>query len=521
MPKKPKQRAKPGSHKPISRKLAKSANRRKRSRGAHISLTRSVYAKGAQTGARIIFGTDGWRGRIAEDYTFDNVRRCAQGFAEYLKTKYPAEQLARGVVIGGDRRFNSEHFAAAAAEVLAGNGIPVHFCGGGVPTPVISFSVRARNALGAINITASHNPPTDNGFKVRDENGGAIAPDGLKKIEQLIPPDAASVKRVKFEDAVASGTIMKFSADEQYTEQLKRLVDLEPIKNAGFKVLVDPMWGNGAGWFTRLLAGGKTQVVEIHSERNPVFPEMHRPEPIPPNVDAGLTKGKEMGADVVLITDGDADRCGLGDENGEFIDQLRVYALLALYLLEVRGERGAIVKTLSTTSMLESLGKLYNVPVYETGVGFKYVAPKMLETNAMIGGEESGGYAFRGHVPERDGILANLYFLDFMVKTGLKPSQLLRRLFDRVGEHYYGRIDKLVEPQQKDGILERLQSNSPKELAGLKVLHVNTMDGFKFMLNDGSWVLIRFSGTEPLIRYYAEAESKAKVEALLQAATRI
>lgn len=465
---------------------------------------------------KIIFGTDGWRGKIAEDYTFDNVRRCAQGFAEYLKARYPAEQLKRGVVIGGDRRFNSEYFAAAAAEVLAGNGIPVHFCGGGVPTPVISFSVKARNALGAINITASHNPPTDNGFKVRDENGGAIDPEGLKKIEQLIPEDVSHVKRIRFDDGVSSGTIMKFSADDRYIDQIKKLVDLEPIKQAGFTVLVDPMWGNGAGWFTRLLGGGKTQVIEIHSERNPIFPEMNRPEPIPPNVDAGLKKGKEIGADVVLITDGDADRCGLGDENGEFIDQLRVYGLLALYLLEVRGERGAIVKTLSTTSMLEALGKLYDVPVYETGVGFKYVAPKMMETNAMIGGEESGGYAFRGHVPERDGILANLFFLDFMVKTGLKPSQLLRKLFDRVGEHYYSRIDSVVEEPQKAEILKRLQTNSPKQLAGVEVVHVNRTDGFKFLLKDGSWLLIRFSGTEPLIRYYAEARSKERVAALLE-----
>ncbi len=468
----------------------------------------------------ITFGTDGWRGKIAEDYTFDNLRRCAQGFADYLKSKYPSDQLRRGVVIGGDRRFNSEHFAAAAAEVLAANGIPVHFCGGGVPTPVISFSVKARNAIGAINITASHNPPTDNGFKVRDENGGAIDPEGLKKIEQLIPPDAAGVKRIKFDDGVSSGMIRTFSADEQYIEQIKKLVDLEPIKQAGFKVLVDPMWGNGAGWFTRLLSGGKTQIIEIHSERNPIFPEMHRPEPIPPNVDAGLKKGKEIGADVVLITDGDADRCGLGDENGQFIDQLRVYALLALYLLEVRGERGAIVKTLSTTSMLEALGKLYNVPVYETGVGFKYVAPKMLETNAMIGGEESGGYAFRGHVPERDGILANLYFLDFMVRTKMKPSQLLRMLFEKVGEHHYGRIDKVVEPHEKDGMLAKLKSDAPKQLAGIDVVQTITTDGYKFMLRDGSWVLIRFSGTEPLIRFYAEAASAQHVQALLNAAVK-
>ncbi len=469
--------------------------------------------------AQITFGTDGWRGKIAEDYTFDNVRRCTQGFADYLKSQYSPEQLTRGVVIGGDRRFNSEHFAAAAAEVLAGNGIPVHFCGGGVPTPVISFSVKARNAIAAINITASHNPPGDNGFKVRDENGGAIDPDGLKHIEALIPAGISAVKRVKFDNAVASGTVMKFSADEQYIEQIKKLVDLEPIKQAAFKVLVDPMWGNGAGWFTRLLAGGKTQIIEIHSERNPVFPEMSRPEPIPPNVDAGLKQGKEIGADVVLITDGDADRCGVGDENGQFIDQLRVYGLLALYLLDVRGERGAIVKTLSTTSMLEALGKLYDVPVYETGVGFKFVAPKMMETNAMIGGEESGGYAFRGHVPERDGILANLFLLDFMVRTKLKPSQLLIKLFDKVGEHYYDRIDKVVKDSEKQAILQKLQTNSPKQLAGVDVVDVNRTDGFKFLLKDGSWLLVRFSGTEPLIRYYAEANSRARVAELLNAAT--
>jgi phosphomannomutase len=463
----------------------------------------------------IKFGTDGWRGKIAEDYTFDNVRRCTQGFATYLQSVSSPAQLSRGVVVGGDRRFNSEHFAAAAAEVLTGNGIPVHFCGGGVPTPVISFSVKARKAIAAINITASHNPPTDNGFKVRDENGGAIAPDGLKKIEEMIPSNTASVKRVKFDDGVASGNIMKFNADAMYIEQIKSLVDLEPIKQAGLKILVDPMWGNGAGWFSRLLSGGKTQIIEIHSERNPSFPEMSRPEPISPNIDVGLKKGKDIGADVVLITDGDADRCGIGDENGKFIDQLRVYGLLALYLLEVRKQRGAIVKTLSTTSMLDALGKMYNVPVHETGVGFKYVAPKMMETDAIIGGEESGGYAFRNHVPERDGILANLFFLDFMVKTKKKPSELLNMLFEKVGAHYYDRIDTIIEAAQKDSILKRLNANLPKRIDGKDVVNTNLSDGFKFTLNDGSWLLIRFSGTEPLVRIYSEAKSVAQVKAIL------
>lgn len=470
--------------------------------------------------SQIKFGTDGWRGVIAEDYTFENLRRCAQGFADYLKAKW-GKECSRGVVIGGDRRFHSEHFAEAAAEVLAANDIPAHFCGGGVPTPVISFSVKQRNAIAAINITASHNPPTDNGFKVRDENGGAIDPEGLKDIEKRIPADHAAVKRMKFDEAIKAGKIQKFNADEEYIKQIKKLIDLEPIKQAGFKVLVDPMWGNGAGWFSRLLSGGKTQIVEIHSERNPIFPEMLRPEPIPPNVDAGLKKGKEIGADVVLITDGDADRCGLGDENGIFIDQLRVYGLLALYLLEVRKQRGAIVKTLSTTSMLDSLGKQYNVPVHETGVGFKYVAPKMMETDALIGGEESGGYAFRNHVPERDGILANLFLLDFMVKTKLKPSQLLDMLFEKVGKHYYNRIDKVVDGKFKDEFLTKLKSNAPTKLAGLAVVRTNLTDGFKYHLEDGSWLLIRFSGTEPLIRFYAEAGSMEQVDTLLKAGTSI
>ena len=464
----------------------------------------------------IKFGTDGWRGVIAEDYTFDNVRRCAQGFADYLRSVSSPAQLSRGVVVGGDRRFNSEYFAAAVAEVLTGNGIPVHFCGGGVPTPVISFSVKTRKAIAAVNITASHNPPIDNGFKVRDENGGAIAPDGLKKIEEMIPPDSAAVKRMKFDAGVTAGKIMQFNADAMYIEQIKSLVDLEPIRQAGLKILVDPMWGNGAGWFSRLLRGGTTRITEIHSERNPSFPEMSRPEPIPPNIDAGLKKGRDIGADVVLITDGDADRCGLGDETGEFIDQLRVYGLLALYLLEVRKQRGAIVKTLSTTSMLDALGTLYDVPVHETGVGFKYVAPKMMETDAIIGGEESGGYAFRHHVPERDGILANLFFLDFMVKTGKKPSELLNMLFEKVGPHYYDRIDTVIEAAQKDAILKRLNANLPKRVDGREVVKTNLSDGFKFTLNDGSWLLIRFSGTEPLVRVYAEANSKERVRAILE-----
>jgi phosphomannomutase len=243
---------------------------------------------------------------------------------------------------------------------------------------------------------------------------------------------------------------------------------------------------------------------------------MARPEPIPPNIDAGLAFARRQAADVVLITDGDADRIGLGDEHGTFIDQLRVYALLAYAFLEVRGERGPIVKTLSTTSMLDKLGERYGVPVYETGVGFKYVAPKMIEVDAMIGGEESGGYAFRGHVPERDGILAGLYLLDLMVRRGKRPAELVRELFDVVGEHYYERIDHPLAPEARLEGEARVRNQHPERIGGLRVTGINTFDGFKFGLEDGGWLLIRFSGTEPLVRVYCETTDSSRVQPILQ-----
>lgn len=461
---------------------------------------------------KIKFGTDGWRGVIANDYTFDNLRRAAQGFASYL---LESNKQGQWVVVGYDKRFHSENFAAAAAEVLAANDLNVCLTDSATPTPTIAYAVVNKKACGAVNITASHNPATDNGFKVRDEHGGAIDPEGLKRIEALIPESAEQVKHIPLPEAQRDGKIVVFDASEAYFAHLQKLVDLQKLKDAGLTVMADVMWGNGAGWFQRLLGGGKTKVIEIHNERNPIFPEMKRPEPIPPNIDVGLKATVENHADVLLITDGDADRCGIGDENGRFIDQLRVYALLALYLLEVRGERGAIVKTLSTTTMLDKLGKLYDVPVYETGVGFKYVAPKMMETDALIGGEESGGYAFRGHVPERDGILAGLYFLDFMVRTGKKPTELVKMLFDKVGPHYYDRVDTPFTGDRKTREQNILNAN-PKTLGGLKVTDLITVDGYKFKLEDGGWLLIRFSGTEPIVRVYTETTHKDKVNAILQ-----
>ncbi len=461
---------------------------------------------------KISFGTDGWRGMIAEDYTFANVRRCTQGFASYLSNHGKKGQW---VVVGHDKRFDSEYFALAAAEVLCGNGFKVYLTDGATPTPIIAFSVVHRKAAGAVNITASHNPPTDNGFKVRDENGGAIDPQGLKEIESLIPDTEEAVQKMAADEAEKAQVLVKFDAAPDYIQHLTHLIDLQPIKDAGLRVQVDAMWGNGAGWFTRLLSGGKTEILEIHDQRNPSFPEMKRPEPIPPNINVGLETTVKNKADVLIITDGDADRVGIGDENGNFVNQLQVYALLAYYLLEVRKERGAIVKTLSTTSMLEKLGKIYNVPVYETGVGFKYVAPKFLETNALIGGEESGGYAFRGNVPERDGILGGLYFLDLMVKLKKTPSQLIDLLFSIVGPHYYDRIDTRFSGDRTTREAAILAAK-PATIGGLKVTGLNSTDGFKFNLEDGGWLLIRFSGTEPIMRVYCETTHQDRVQAILQ-----
>jgi phosphomannomutase len=466
----------------------------------------------------IHFGTDGWRARIAEGYTFDRVRRAAQGFANYL-----AEQGQEGtdVVVGYDKRFAAEHFGAAAAEVMAANGFHVWLTDTATPTPVISYSIVERAAAGAINITASHNPPWDCGFKVRDEHGAAIAPQGLRRLEEVIP-SIEGVQRIDLEDAQQQGLLDIWDPAPAYIGHVNNLVDIEGIRKAGLDILVEPMWGNGVGWFPRILEGGTTRVAEIHNVRNPLFPGMKRPEPIPPNVDPALERTRELGVDVCLIMDGDADRMGIGDENGQFINQLQVYGLMAYYFLEIQGKRQPIVKTISTTSMLEKLGEMYGVPVYRTGVGFKYVGPKMMETGAMIGGEESGGYAFGESIPERDGILGNLYFLDLMVQTGRSPSELLAHLYDKLGaSYYYDRIDTRFPAEKRPQAQRRLDAAQPETLAGLAVTDIVTIDGYKYELEDSGWLLIRFSGTEPVIRVYCETTNKSKVQPLLDEGLRL
>jgi alpha-D-glucose phosphate-specific phosphoglucomutase len=468
----------------------------------------------------IKFGTDGWRAVIARDFTFDNVRLCAQGVADYLRRHHPA---GPGLIIGYDTRFASEDFAAAAAAVLAENGIKVYLCPEATPTPVISYGVVAHKLSGAIIITASHNPAIWNGFKYKTADGASAPPEVIGEIEANVHRVGASGTPVAPGDlavALNRGLVEYRDLAPDYFAQMSRLVDLENLRKAGLRIVIDPMFGAGIGYLRKLLAGGNNELYEINAERNPLFPGL-RPEPIAPNLGRLTEAIVRHNAAVGLATDGDADRVGIMDERGRFINQLQVFALLALYLLEIRQARGPIIKSLTTTSMVYRLGELYQVPVRETKVGFKYIAPLMMAENALIGGEESGGYGFRGHVPERDGILSSLYFLDFMVRTGKNPSRLLEYLFSKVGPHYYDRIDITFPAEQRQSILERVRGEHPATIDGVKVTAADTTDGFRFILADGSWLLIRFSGTEPVLRIYTETDQPERVTRILEAGRRM
>lgn len=466
----------------------------------------------------IKFGTDGWRAHIAEEYTFENVRFAAQGLCRY----YHEHGLgANGVVVGYDTRYRSEDFAAITAEVIAGNGFKVYLCDRAAPTPVISHAVQHLKADGAAIITSSHNPAEYNGFKIKTADSSSAPPEMVETIEGYFPELARTrkVESMPLKQAIASGRVEYLNPVPSYDATIHRLMGedrLNGIKNAGLRIKVDSMYGAGAGYTRRLLRGGTTSVGELNGFRNPAFPGI-APEPIARNL-AKLMRITAQGASVGLATDGDADRLGVVDELGQFVTQLQVYALLALYLLEVRGLRGPLVKSITTSSMIYRLGEKFDVPVIETDVGFKYIGPAMIEHDALIGGEESGGYGFRGHIPERDGILAGLYFLDLMVATGRTPTQLIEHLYSVVGPHYYDRRDLTFPADKREAIIAG--ANAPqKALAGVPVTNVDRFDGggVRYHLEDKSWLLVRFSGTEPVLRVYAEAPSTDRVRLLLDA----
>ena len=468
----------------------------------------------------IKFGTDGWRAIIAEDFTFANVRACAQGVASYLKETGLAQ---RGLVVGYDTRFASEEFAASVAEVMAGNGIKTYLASRHAPTPVVSYGVIERGAAGAVVITASHNPAQWNGFKYRPEYAGSAPQEVVEALERHIADDSARgvLCRMALEEARQQGLVESFDLAPPYFRHLQRLLDMDPLRNAGLRVVADYMHGAGGGYFNVLLEGGSTQVYPLRGERNPLFPGMLQPEPIAHNLEDLSDEVVHRGAAVGLALDGDGDRLGVVDETGRFLTTHQVFALLAWYLLEVRGHRGPLVKSITMTSMIERLGEVYGVPVHETPVGFKYLGPVMMAQDALAAGEESGGYAFRGHIPERDGVLSGLYLLDFMVRTGKSLSQLVEELHARVGHHLFQRQDLPFQPDQREAIQSRVDQASPDALASIPVTSRDTPDGTRFRLEDGSWALIRFSGTEPLLRVYAEAPSQEQAEAIIAAVREI
>jgi phosphomannomutase len=466
----------------------------------------------------IKFGTDGWRAVIARDFTFEGVQACAQATAAYLQETGRAGQ---GVVIGYDTRFASEDFAAAAAEVLAAHGVKAFLCSQPTPTPVTCFGLLEKAAGAAIIITASHNPARYNGFKLREHDATAISPETASLIEALASTALSRpTTPLPLSQALSQGLVEYYDPRPAYQARLASLVDIDRLRQAPLKVVVDPMYGAGIGYLAEMLAGGRIGLSHIHQEHNPTFPGL-TPEPIPPNLAPLGTAVRRRHADIGLATDGDADRVGVVDEKGRPLAAPEVFALLALYFLEFRGQRGPIIRSLPSTAMLDKLGESFGVPVTKTAVGFNHIAPLLLSQGALLGGEESGGYAFRGHVPERDGIMASLCFMDMLVTTGKPLSALVDYLYQKVGRHYYRREDFHFPPPQREPMRQRLEEAHPETLDGLSVASRDTRDGFYFLMSDGSWLLIRFSGTEPLMRVYAESTQPQRVEGLLAAGKRL
>jgi phosphomannomutase len=463
--------------------------------------------------ALIKFGTDGWRGIVADDFTFASVRRAARGMAEYIAGR-SERPLA---VVGYDCRFASEVFAEEVARVLAAGGVRSLLFDRPSPTQVASWTVIERHATAAVVVTASHNPYLFNGLKYKPETGSSAPAEVISELERRI--NAIASDDVP-QAAAGDPLIERHDPRPAYEAQLRRMVDVDALRAAGVRVLHECMHGAAYGYLADLLDGGATTVTELHASRDPYFGGVN-PEPIPPNLDDALATMRRGGFDLCIATDGDADRVGIIDETGCFVNQLQVYALLMRYLFEIRGWRGPVVKSINMTAMADRLGERYGVPVHEVPVGFKSIAPKMMETGALLGGEESGGYAIRGHIPERDGLLCGLFFADMIVREGKPLSQILAALEADVGPHAYARHDihlaRDTYETERRRVLETLAAHSPREVAGVRVARVRDDDGHKFFLEDGSWVLLRASGTEALVRVYSEAASPDEVQARLRA----
>lgn len=460
------------------------------------------------------FGTDGWRGVIADDFTYANVRIVARAIANYILAH---EDAAAGVCVGYDTRFGSKSFAKTAADVLAEAGLPVALAEEITPTPALSYAVRDRKAAGGVMITSSHNPAEWNGVKYKASYGGSGKPSIITAIESYL--DKPVPKTAKAE-------IIEVDFNQAYIRAIAKFVDLEGIKASGYKFLIDVMYGAGRGVVAGIFTQAGIPFVEIRNEINPSFPEIN-PEPILPHIKAAQAAVVAENCDAGLITDGDADRIGAIDEYGNFVDAHKIFAVLLKWLLERKKWPGDVTRAFNTTKMLDRICSKYGKRLHEHGIGFKYVCDLMLEREILIGGEESGGIGISRHLPERDGMLNSLLLANVMADERKTLGQLVAALQEEFGEHQYGRVDMHINETLKQSAITRAKAGVT-EFAGMKVLRTEALDGIKLFLENPNsmgqlnaaetWILLRASGTEPLLRVYCESGSVESVSRVLKAA---
>jgi alpha-D-glucose phosphate-specific phosphoglucomutase len=466
----------------------------------------------------IKFGTDGWRAVIAETFTFENLRLVSQATADYFLDTAASDSNLE-IVIGFDTRFLSDRFAAEVARVMAANGITSHLARADAPTPAISYNIVHKQVLGGVMITASHNPPRYNGFKLKAAYGGAASKQHVSAIERKLfsVHERIGANLMDLNKAVDRGLIRRFDPAWPYYEHLTtNLINMDIISNGQLKVVTDAMYGSGRGVFREVLSRTLTQIHELHSERNPGFGGIH-PEPVGKNLKELVVTVQNENAHLGLATDGDADRIGAVDERGNFVDPHTIMALSLRYLVEKRGLTGDVAKTISSTLMLNRLAKKYGLTLHETPVGFDVIAELMINGDILLGGEESGGISLKGHIPEGDGILMGLLLLEIVAEANVPLSELVEDLQKEAGPTVYKRSDiRLKNFVSKDEMVKRLVEGVPAKIAAETVVKVDSYDGVKYHLADDSWLLIRPSGTEPVLRVYAEAGSDEAVNAMLK-----
>lgn len=473
----------------------------------------------------IHFGTDGWRAVISDTFTFANLRLVGQAIADALHSGnwnegivVPEDVDENKVIIGYDTRFLSDRYAIDLARVLAANGFKVFLTQSDAPTPAISYAVRYLKAFAGIMITASHNAPRYNGIKLKAAYGGSALPEQCQRVEIYLNDNeqlGRGPNQMDYEKARADGLIQRFNPLITYYDHLRALINFDKIAENPQRVVVDSMFGSGRGVIKGILQGTGCEVQEIRGEMNPGFGGVH-PEPIASYLGALAGAISTGMGDIGLATDGDADRIGAMDGRGNFVDPHKIMALTLRYLVEKRGWSGPVVRTVSTTQMIDRLAERYNLPVYETPVGFNYIADYMLKEDILIGGEESGGISIRGHIPEGDGVMMGLLLLEIVANSGVSLYELIEDLVKEVGPVHYRRTDlRLNRPVAKKQMSDYLLSSAPAKIGGETICEIRTQDGIKYLLQDGSWLLIRPSGTEPVLRVYAEGRSIDTLEAMM------